>query len=97
MLNNSSSILVNSDVKIDSNLFYEINAYVISYGFNKRATVTIVSCEQDELILDIQREINGLNNIKIDSGEIKVLVNYPKRYLYEGVVCEIVRKIYGYF
>ncbi|MBR3152544.1 MAG: hypothetical protein IKF52_02925 [Clostridia bacterium] len=95
IMKNSKYILVNCDVKIDSGLFDNIEAYVVTYGFNKKATIMVVSSDQDEIILDFQRNIKGINDINIESGEIKFLSKYPKKYFYEEIVCSIIKKIYG--
>ncbi len=94
VLENTKNILLNSDVKIDLKLFENLTAYVVTYGFNKKATITIVSVEQEEIILGIQRDIS-INNKKIESKEIKFSSNYDKKYFYEDIVCKIIEILYG--
>ncbi len=95
LLKNTKNILMNADIKIDLKLFDNLNAYVITYGFNKKSTITVISVEQDEIILDIQRDINNINNKNIESKEIKINSEYDKKYFYEEIVCKIMEILYG--
>ena len=63
--------------------------YVITFGFNSRATITIISNENDEIILDLQREIENLNKEKIESQEIKLENNFNKNRIYEEISMKI--------
>lgn len=86
----SKYILLNSDYKENLKLIDEhINAYVITFGYNSRASITIISNENDEIILEIQREINLSENKKIECQEIKMNNNFAKKYIYEEISMKI--------
>lgn len=71
ILNQSKVVLLNIDYKENLKVVENINTQVITYGFNKKATVTITSCDEDNIMLEIQREIISLNNEVIESREIQ--------------------------
>lgn len=95
IIKNAKIILINIDIKFDRKIFENIETYVITYGFNNRATVMITSSEQDEVILDIQRYIKSVNNKYIENKVIKIFPQYSKKYIYEEVVGEILKILYG--
>ena len=57
--------------------------------FNSRATITIISNENDQIILDLQREIEALDKRKIETQEIKIENNFRKKRLYEEISMKI--------
>lgn len=71
ILNNAKIILLNIDYKENLKVVKDIDTQVITYGFNKKATVTITSCDEDNIILEVQREIINLKNEKNESTELK--------------------------
>lgn len=71
ILNSAKVIILNIDYKENLKVVENINTQVITYGFNKKATVTITSCDEDNIMLEIQREIISLNNVVIESREIQ--------------------------
>lgn len=68
---NAKYIIVNSD-KVDLKILQDLNAISITYGFNGKATVTMSSIEDEELILCLQRNITTLQNKKIEPQEIRI-------------------------
>lgn len=71
VIKNSKILILNIDNPENRKVIQEVNEIeVITYGFSKRATVTIVSCEEGNIILDFQRKIIGLNNNIIEEKEI---------------------------
>lgn len=90
VLKSCKYILINSDYKENLKLISEnMNSYVITFGFNSKASISIVSNENEEIILDIQREIELENNKKIECQEIKMQNNFAKKYLYEEISMKI--------
>lgn len=86
----SKCVLLNSDYKENLKLIDEhTNSYVITFGYNSRASITIVSNENEEIILEIQREINLNKNQKIECQEIKMNNNFAKKYIYEEIAMKI--------
>ena len=73
VLDSSKYLIINTDFKENMKLLdMAEDQYVITFGFNSRATITIISNENDEIILDLQREIENLEKKKIESQEIKL-------------------------
>ena len=66
---NAKYILINSD-EVNLSILNKLNATSITYGFNGKATVTMSSIEDDELILCLQRNIKTLQNKIIEPQEI---------------------------
>ncbi len=86
----SKYVLLNSDYKENLKLIDEhTNSYVITFGYNSRASITIISNENDEIILEIQREIDLAKNKKIECQEIKMNNNFAKKYIYEEIAMKI--------
>ena len=86
----SKCVLLNSDYKENLKLIDEhTNSYVITFGYNSRASITIVSNENEEIILEIQREINLNKKQKIECQEIKMNNNFAKKYIYEEIAMKI--------
>ena len=71
LLNSAKIIILNIDYKENIKIVENVKAQVITYGFNKKSTVTITSCEENNIILELQREIISLNNFKLKTMEIK--------------------------
>lgn len=90
VLDSSKYLIINTDFKGNVKLLNMAeDQYVITFGFNSRATITIISNENDEIILDLQREIENLNKEKIESQEIKLENNFNKNRIYEEISMKI--------
>lgn len=68
-----SIILFNSD---ENRFLHDAKAYLISYGHNSKATVTISSIEDGQIMICLQRAIEDINGNMIEPQE--VLVNYKE-------------------
>lgn len=92
-------LVINTDIKENLKLLEGIEmaeTTIITYGFNRKSSITIVSNENDEIILEIQREINNLKNEKIECQEIKLQNNLEKKQIYLAIslkILEILEKI----
>jgi len=92
-------LVINTDIKENLKLLEGIDiseTTIITYGFNRKSSITIVSNENDEIILEIQREINNLKNEKIECQEIKLQNNLEKNQIYLAIslkILEILEKI----
>ena len=71
ILKNTKILIINIDYKENLKVVENLKIQVITYGFNKKATVTITSCDEDNIMLEFQREIITLNNNRIENREIK--------------------------
>lgn len=75
ILRNTKILILNIDYKENLKVVENLKIQVITYGFNKKATVTITSCDEDNIMLEFQREIITLKNSKIENKEIKKSFN----------------------
>ena len=89
IINNTKFIILNNDFKNNLVLDNNYEVYVITYGFNSKSTIMIISNENDEIILEIQREIEDLQKRKIDVQEIKVEKKLSKKHIYEEIAFKI--------
>lgn len=90
VLDSSKYLIINTDFIENMKLLdMAEDQYVITFGFNSRATITIISNENDEIILDLQREIENLEKKKIESQEIKLEKNFNKNRIYEEISMKI--------
>ena len=92
-------LVINTDIKENLKLLEGIDiseTTIITYGFNRKSSITIVSNENDEIILEIQREINNLKDEKIECQEIKLQNNLEKNQIYLAIsmkILEVLLKI----
>ena len=89
IINNTKYIILNNDFKNNLVLDNNYEVYVITYGFNSKSTIMIISNENDEIILEIQREIEDLQKRKIDVQEIKFEKKLSKKHIYEEIAFKI--------
>lgn len=85
-------LVINTDIKENLKLLEGIDiseTTIITYGFNRKSSITIVSNENDEIILEIQREINNLKGEKIECQEIKLQNNLEKNHIYLAISLKI--------
>ena len=76
IIENSRIILLNIDYKENIDFLKHSKALeVVTYGFNQKATVTIVSFDEGNITLDFQRKIISLNNEVIEEKEITEMYN----------------------
>ena len=94
VLDKAKYLIINADYKNNLELInQDTEAYVITYGFKSKSTITIISNENDEIILEIQREIEDINKQKIEPQEIKMERKFGKKHIYEEIAMEILKKI----
>lgn len=72
LLKKSKYIIVNSDIETNLKILEDIEASIITYGFNSKATITASSVGDDEILLCIQRNITNNKGKVLEPQEIKV-------------------------
>lgn len=65
VLTNSCICVINTDIKENSQILDDLKGTVITYGFNPKATITISSVNDNNILICIQRNIEKVNNKKI--------------------------------
>lgn len=71
ILKNVKYLIVNSDIISNLNILDNLEATVITYGFNPKSTITASSVNEDEVLVCIQRNIINSNQKNIEPQEIK--------------------------
>ncbi len=83
-------LIINTDIKSNSELLnITDNNYVITYGFNSKSTITVISNENDEIILGIQRKLESLTGNSIEIQEIKIIRKLEKNSIYDEISLNI--------
>ncbi len=98
IINKSCYIIINSDIKNNLSLFKNNDVNIITYGFNKKATITISSIKDEDTLLCIQRNIQRRDGKIIEEQEINIQIekNNVKK-LYNVLVIFAILQIYGEF
>lgn len=87
ILKKSKYILINTDIKENLQVLENLNANVITFGFNNKSTITASSVEEENALICVQRNI--VNNMKqeIEPQEIKIkLKNKNNIYSIMGII-----------
>lgn len=72
IVNNAKYLIINTDVNINKELFSKIRIKIITYGLNRKATLTVSSIGEDELMLCLQRSIENLEKDIIEPYEVNI-------------------------
>lgn len=72
IIENTPYLIINSDLEGNLELLENIQATVITYGFNSKATITASSVEEEEIMLCIQRAMEEKSAKVIEPQEIKI-------------------------
>lgn len=66
--------IINVD-EVKPTIFTDTKAMIITYGFQTKATITMSSINDENMILCIQREFVNINHINIEPQEISINLN----------------------
>lgn len=69
IINNTEYIIVNADLEMKIDIFNDINKKIITCGLNQKSTITISSRTQDDVLIDLQRDIETLDGKTVEAGE----------------------------
>ena len=77
------------DVNNNFDNIKDLNAIVITYGFNSKATITASSVEEDNTLLCIQRNIKTIRQKEIEQQEIAIKNSSSNKYvdMVIGTIC----------
>jgi hypothetical protein len=93
ILSNTKYFVVNSDL-CDMELIQNLKLTVISYGYNNKATITMSSIDDEEMILCIQRGIKNLQGDIIEPQEISIALMEEEMNHYLKMGTSIVELLY---
>lgn len=71
ILNNSKYLIINAENKINELEIQNSDIQIITYGMNQKATVTVSSVKEDEILICLQRNIKNIKNEIIEIQEVK--------------------------
>ena len=95
----SKYIIINTDTNIQllNNIELKKPLKIITYGFNSKATISISSVKEEYIILSIQREIEKVNNEKIENQERKIeLLNEKNNNIYIKIIKFIIKELHNF-
>lgn len=93
---NVKFLIINSDLEVKNNPFYNIKTNIISFGLNQKATVTFSSITDEYILISVQREFKNSQNKRIEQGEYNCKINKIDRTnLHEILALFIVENLYS--
>lgn len=74
IISNSKYLILNADIKIDSAILEDMNLMVITYGFQNKATFTVSSVSENNIIICLQRIMKTAQNGKYEPQEMNIKI-----------------------
>ena len=71
IITQSKYVVLNTDVELEKEIWKDLNLTIISYGFNNKATFTISSVSENNIIICLQRTIKNILDEKIEPQEFE--------------------------
>lgn len=71
IITKSKYVILNTDVELEKEFWKDLNLTIISYGFNNKATFTISSVSENNIIICLQRTIKNILDEKIEPQEFE--------------------------
>ncbi len=94
--NNSKYVFINTDINIENNPKIKPQKEIITYGLNQKATVTISSIKDRDILIYVQRNIKNNKEKTIEVGEKLVKVKEETKLKnYEILILYITFLIYN--
>ena len=78
-------LVINSDIEEILKYIVNIEATVISYGFNSKSTITASSVSDEAMLICVQREFENIEHRKIDLQEINLKNKSKNKYISLGI------------
>ncbi|MBQ3414110.1 MAG: hypothetical protein IJH39_01915 [Clostridia bacterium] len=75
IIKNSEYIILNSDLDIKIDVTNFVKKKIITFGFNPKSTVTTSSITEENILIDLQREIITLENNIVEPEEMLLKTN----------------------
>lgn len=75
IVSNAKYIILNADLNIDLKLLEDLNLVIITYGFNNKATFSVSSVSEINIIICLQRIINNIFEEKYEPQEFEINVD----------------------
>jgi len=96
ILKNAKYLVINTDINSKIQFSENDNIKIISYGLNHKATVTISSITDENILIYLQRNIKNLkgNILEVEEKNIKIGENESIK-IYEILILHVVSLIYN--
>lgn len=88
--NNSKYIILSDNLNLDIKLKNKVN--IITFGFHHKSTVTISSIDEENIVICIQRTIQGLSGKAIEQQE-KRIPNTGENEINNNIIKKIIEEI----
>ena len=88
-------LIINAD-KLDINKIRGLNVTIITYGFNNKSTITASSVEEDDMLICLQRNIEGINGKEIECQELKLCTEEKVEDAYLQMALSTIKLLYNY-
>lgn len=75
IISNAKFIILNADLMLDLGILENLDLTIITYGFNSKATLTVSSVSESNIIICLQRIIKNIFGEKYEPQEFEVEIN----------------------
>lgn len=93
IVSNARYVILNSDLEINLDVLEDLSLTIISYGFNNKATLTVSSISENNLIICLQRIIKNIFDEKCEPQEFEVKI-HENVDIYAAICVHILLLIY---
>lgn len=93
ILLNAKYVILNADTVINLKLLENLNLVVISYGFQSKATFTVSSVSETNIIICLQRIMKTIKGKKYEPQEFEV-INNQNLDIHEIICLQIILLLY---
>ena len=96
MIDKSKYVIINSDIKNNLAWLKNTGASVVTYGLNSKSSLTVSSIKEENILICVQRTIQGINGILIEEQErnMKLEKNNVNK-VYNVLAIFAILQIYG--
>ena len=98
IIKNAKYLIVNTDIIKNIDIIENENLNIITYGLNNKATITISSVKDEDILICIQKQYTDMNGKEIEQQDvnIKIFKNNHKK-LCNSLSIFAILSIYGIF
>jgi len=94
---NAKFIILNSDINLKIEILKKEKVNIITYGLNQKATITISSITQSNILICLQRNIENVNKYILEVEERHIELDEKEKIKpYEILIIYTIFMIYGY-
>lgn len=95
MIAKAKYLIINADVENNLLVLDNINANVITFGFNSKSTITASSVKDENILICIQRTIENINKEEIEPQELIIDVDTTSVSVHTAMGITALLIIYG--